>query len=131
MRSARRSARMKPVSLKVGCSPSIGRPSTCRAPKRCCWHCVSFSQQLLILCCNRAATCTLLRGAPERNELRSMAATDFRGISGNDMAANAATPDLINILDTVDVPIVVLRGDFILVWFNEAAADLLRFSPSD
>jgi two-component system CheB/CheR fusion protein len=47
------------------------------------------------------------------------------------MAANTATSDLINILDTVDVPIVALRRDFVLVWFNGAAADVLRFSPPD
>ncbi len=47
------------------------------------------------------------------------------------MAANRATSDLINILETVDVPIVVLRRDFVLVWFNEAAANVLRFSASD
>src|SRR5215472_16384867 len=57
--------------------------------------------------------------------------TDFRGVSGDDTPANTATSDLINILDTVDVPIVVLRRDFVLVWFNKAAADVLRFLPSD
>jgi transcriptional regulator with PAS, ATPase and Fis domain len=47
------------------------------------------------------------------------------------MVANTATSDLINILNTVDVPIVVLRRDLILVGFNKAAADVLRFSASD
>jgi len=42
-----------------------------------------------------------------------------------------ATTDLIDILDTVDVPIVVLRRDFILVCFNKAAGGVLRLSPSD
>src|SRR6267142_3755658 len=42
-----------------------------------------------------------------------------------------ATSDLIDILDTVDVPIVVLRRDFMLVCFNKAAAGVLRLSPSD
>jgi len=42
-----------------------------------------------------------------------------------------ATTDLIDILDTVDVPIVVLRRDFMLVCFNKAAAGVLRLSPSD
>src|SRR5262249_60569011 len=55
----------------------------------------------------------------------------FQGVNGDDAVANTATTDLINILDTVDVPIVVLRRDFMLVWFNKAAADLLRFSPTD
>jgi transcriptional regulator with GAF, ATPase, and Fis domain len=53
------------------------------------------------------------------------------GFNGDGVAANTATSDLINILDTVDVPIVVLRRDFLLVWFNKAAADVLRFLPSD
>src|SRR5262249_55451054 len=47
------------------------------------------------------------------------------------MAANTPTSDLINILDTVDVPIIALRRDSMLVWFNKAAADVLRFSSSD
>src|SRR6267142_380560 len=42
-----------------------------------------------------------------------------------------ATSDLIDILDTVDVPIVVLRRDFMLVCFNRAAAGVLRLSASD
>jgi signal transduction histidine kinase len=57
--------------------------------------------------------------------------TGFRGVNGDDAAANTAATNLINILDTVDVPIVVLRGDFMLVCFNKAAADVLRLSPSD
>ncbi len=46
-------------------------------------------------------------------------------------AANTAATDPIKILDTVDVPLVVLRRDSTLVCFNEAAADVLRLSPSD
>jgi transcriptional regulator with PAS, ATPase and Fis domain len=61
--------------------------------------------------------------------------TDHRGfgfphVNSDHTAANIATPDLINILDTVDVPIVILRPDFTLVWFNKAA-NVLLFSPSD
>jgi signal transduction histidine kinase len=48
--------------------------------------------------------------------------TDFQGVNGD---------DAISILDTVDVPLVVLRRDFTLVCFNKAAADVLRLSPSD
>ena len=55
----------------------------------------------------------------------------FRAVSGDDAAANAAATDLINILDTVEVPIVVLRRDLMIAGFNKAAADLLRLSPSD
>src|SRR2546422_6638862 len=50
-------------------------------------------------------------------------ATGFQG--------DTATTDLITILDTVDVPIVVLRRDFILVCFNKAAGGVFRLSPSD
>jgi len=57
--------------------------------------------------------------------------TGFQGVNGGDAAANAATTDLSNILDAVDVPIAVLRRDFVLLCFNKAAADVLRFSPSD
>jgi signal transduction histidine kinase len=57
--------------------------------------------------------------------------TGFRAVSGGDTAANTATTDLINILDTVEVPIVVLRRDLMIAGFNKAAADVLRLSPSD
>src|SRR2546430_12789613 len=56
--------------------------------------------------------------------------TGFPGVNGDDPAANPATTDPISILDTVDVPIVVLRRDFMLVGFNKAAAGVLRPSPS-
>jgi len=55
----------------------------------------------------------------------------FRAGSGDDAAANTAAADLINILDAVDVPIVVLRRDLMIAGFNKAAADVLRLSPSD
>ncbi len=55
----------------------------------------------------------------------------FRAGSGDDAAANTAATDLINILDTVEVPIVVLRRDLMIAGFNKAAADVLRLSPSD
>src|SRR5215468_2314429 len=55
----------------------------------------------------------------------------FRAINGDDVAANAAATDLINILDTVEVPIVVLRRDLAIAGFNKAAADMLRLSPAD
>jgi PAS domain S-box-containing protein len=54
--------------------------------------------------------------------------TGFQGGNGDDAAA---TTDLINILDAVDVPIVVVRRDFMIACFNKAAADVLGLSPSD
>jgi signal transduction histidine kinase len=57
--------------------------------------------------------------------------TGFRAVSGDDAAANTAATDLINILDTIEVPIVVLRCDLMIAGFNKAAADVLRLSPSD
>ena len=50
--------------------------------------------------------------------------------SGN-KAANTATADLINILDALDVPIVVVRCDFVVAGFNKMAADMLGLSSSD
>jgi hypothetical protein len=38
----------------------------------------------------------------------------FRAVSGDEAAADAAAADLINILDTVEVPIVVLRRDLMV-----------------
>ncbi|HMG71210.1 MAG TPA: PAS domain S-box protein [Gemmatimonadaceae bacterium] len=55
----------------------------------------------------------------------------LQGFNGDDRAASTATTDLINILDTVAVPIVVVRRDFMIAYFNKAAADLLGLSPSD
>ena len=55
----------------------------------------------------------------------------FRPFKGDEAAAGAAATVLINILDTVEVPIVALRRDFTIAGFNKAAADALRLSPSD
>jgi signal transduction histidine kinase len=57
--------------------------------------------------------------------------TGFRAVDGEDAAAHTPATDLINILDTVEVPIVVLRRDFMIAGFNKAAAAVLRLSPSD
>jgi len=48
-----------------------------------------------------------------------------------DGAANTSTADLINILDTVEVPIVVVQRDFTISCFNKAAGIVLGLSPSD
>jgi PAS domain S-box-containing protein len=56
--------------------------------------------------------------------------TGFQARNGED-EADSATADLINLLDTVDVPIVVVRRDFLIDGFNRAAADVLGLSPSD
>jgi len=55
----------------------------------------------------------------------------FRAANSDYAGANAAATDLINILDTVEVPIVVLRRDLVIAGFNTAAADMLLLSPSD
>ena len=55
--------------------------------------------------------------------------TSVQGVNGDDAAANTATSDLINVFDTIDVPIVVLRRDFMLVWFNKAAAGVSKALP--
>jgi signal transduction histidine kinase len=55
----------------------------------------------------------------------------FRAGNSDDAAAFATATDLINILDTVEVPIVVLRRDLMIAGFNTAAADLLLLSPAD
>jgi signal transduction histidine kinase len=55
----------------------------------------------------------------------------FRALNGEDADTSAAATDLTNILDTVEVPIVVLRRDFTIAGFNKATADEFRLSPSD
>lgn len=57
--------------------------------------------------------------------------TGFQGVNGEGAAADRATTDLINILDTVEVPIVVVRRDLVIACFNQAAADTLGLAPSD
>jgi len=44
---------------------------------------------------------------------------------------NGASIDLIGIIDTVDVPIVLVRRDLVIAFFNKAAADVLGFATSD
>jgi signal transduction histidine kinase len=58
--------------------------------------------------------------------------TGFRAaVNGDDGAATTAATDLMNILDAVEVPLVVLRRDLMIAGFNKEAADVLRLSPSD
>jgi PAS domain S-box-containing protein len=57
--------------------------------------------------------------------------TGFQTADANDAAAHIATTDPINILDAVDVPVVVVRRDLMIAFFNKAAADVLGLSPSD
>src|SRR5512147_983884 len=49
----------------------------------------------------------------------------WAGLPGLTAGANTATTDLISILDTVEVPIVVLRPDQVVACFNKAAGDVL------
>jgi PAS domain S-box-containing protein len=51
--------------------------------------------------------------------------------NGHGAVASTATTDLINILDAVEVPIVLVQRDSRIACFNEAAADVLGLSPSD
>ena len=57
--------------------------------------------------------------------------TGFQGVNRGDSGRNTATADLINILDTIEVPIVVVRSDLVIACFNMAAADVVGLSPSD
>jgi len=52
-------------------------------------------------------------------------------VSGNGAAANGVTTELISILDTIDVPIVVVRRDRTMAAFNQAAAGALGLSLPD
>jgi PAS domain S-box-containing protein len=57
--------------------------------------------------------------------------TGLQGVNDDDAVGTAAANDLSNILDTVDVPIVAVRRDFVIAYFNKAAADVLGLSPLD
>jgi PAS domain S-box-containing protein len=55
----------------------------------------------------------------------------FRQLNGEAARADLVTIDLIDILDTIDVPIVVIGQSFVIASFNRAAAEMLRLEPSD
>ena len=55
----------------------------------------------------------------------------LQGLGRDGAATNPASAELITILETVEVPIVVMRRDLMIAYFNMAAADLLGLSPSD
>jgi signal transduction histidine kinase len=52
-------------------------------------------------------------------------------VSGNGVAAAGIATELINILDTIEVPIVVVQCDLTMAAFNQAAADALGLSVPD
>jgi PAS domain S-box-containing protein len=55
----------------------------------------------------------------------------FQAFNEDDAVTNTAATDLIGILDTVDVPIVVVRRDCAIAFFNKAAEDVLGLSSLD
>jgi PAS domain S-box-containing protein len=55
----------------------------------------------------------------------------FQGANGGDAPASVAATDLVNILDAVEVPVIVLRRDSTVSYFNRAAVDAFDLSPSD
>jgi PAS domain S-box-containing protein len=59
------------------------------------------------------------------------ARTGLERANGSDAATNVAASELINILDAVEVPVIVLRRDSTISYFNKAGADVLGLSPSD
>src|SRR5580692_4875542 len=59
------------------------------------------------------------------------ARTGLERANGSDGATNVAASELITILDAVEVPVIVLRRDSTICYFNKAAADVLGLSPSD
>ena len=52
-------------------------------------------------------------------------------VSSNGAAANGVTTELISILDTIEIPLVVVRRDRTMAAFNQAAADALGLSLPD
>jgi PAS domain S-box-containing protein len=57
--------------------------------------------------------------------------TRFNRVNGDRAATNAVATDLINILDAVEVPIVVVRRDLTVAGFNQAAEVVLGLSRPD
>ena len=71
-------------------------------------------------------------GAPvtAQSVIRSDGWAHFRA-DHHTASACSTTIGLIDILDAVDVPIVVVGREFVVTCFNRAAAELLGFAPSD
>ena len=59
------------------------------------------------------------------------ARTGLERANGDDTATNVAASELATVLDAVEVPVIVLRRQFTVAYFNKAAADVLGLSPSD
>lgn len=57
--------------------------------------------------------------------------TVVNGVNGQLAAANTDTTELLHILDTIDVPILVVRRDFVIACFNKAAAYVFGLTPAD
>jgi two-component system, chemotaxis family, CheB/CheR fusion protein len=57
--------------------------------------------------------------------------SEFHQVNDSGAKVDAVTTDLIEILEAVDLPIVVIRSDFIIAFFNQAAADELGLTRSD
>jgi len=55
----------------------------------------------------------------------------FQAVNRDDAAAHTATTDLVNILETVEVPIVIVRRDLMIAGFNKVSGELLGLSPLD
>ncbi|WP_441280728.1 PAS domain-containing sensor histidine kinase [Tardiphaga sp. 862_B3_N1_1] len=47
------------------------------------------------------------------------------------IAGSVTAPDLVSVLNTVDVPIIVLRRDFTISYFNKSASSVLELSATD
>jgi PAS domain S-box-containing protein len=56
---------------------------------------------------------------------------EFRQVNGGGPTIDTVATDLIEILDAVSVPIVVIRHEFIVACFNRAAADALSLAAPD
>jgi signal transduction histidine kinase len=83
---------------------------------------------LVIPCCSGAALSTLrLADDMHRVPLQD----GWTGFQGEYAATANTAADLTSILEAVDVPIVVVRRDFLIAGFNKAAAYVFGLSPSD
>src|SRR4029077_9839088 len=115
------------ASSKVGCSPSTRRPLICRVPRLCSWPCARFCRPSPIPSCNEAAAFMPLR--VERMTTQP-APIGLQRSDGDGAAPQSSAIELTDIFDAVEVPIVVIRRDFTVALFNQAAAIVLGFAPT-
>src|SRR5712671_6179889 len=119
MRSARWSARFRPVCLKNSFLAIMRRHSVCPGPRRCSWPCVRRCRMSATPYCSGAEACMPL---PPREPM----------VTSHRVSADSSVRSLgAEIIDSIDLPILVAGRDYTVASFNQAAAAFFSLAPAD